>query len=102
MLDVFSDVEITLVKVAGAASRQMVVVCPRRGRAACLVGLTGRRTLRALAEALARTGLTLDVRSGERLLLTAGHGVEPTLARAPRRMPATPISRKHPLRRPLH
>lgn len=53
-----------------------------------LAGLGGRRSLRALSTELTRAGLTLDVRSGDDLLLTAGRearaGILERLLRLPR------------------
>jgi hypothetical protein len=42
--------------------------------AGALEGLAGRRTVRVLGEALEHAGLTLQVRCGSRLLLSAGLG----------------------------
>jgi hypothetical protein len=46
--------------------------------AGALEGLAGRRTVRVLGEALEHAGLTLQVRCGSRLLLSAGRGVRPS------------------------
>ena len=79
MLEIFGNVEITLgdgLRGSLVADGQNLVLSV--DEPASLVGLAGRRTLRTLAETLTRTGLTLHVRSGDRLLLAAGKGVEST------------------------
>lgn len=73
MLDVVGHVEIEF-----GGSRGRLVADGHRfvldvDEPSVLIGVLELRSLRALAAALARGGFTLDVRSGDRRLLLAGH-----------------------------
>ena len=99
MLGVFGQVEITLGdgrrgRFEADGSRLVLHV----DEASSLVGLAGRRTLRTLAEALARTGLTLYVRTGDRVLLVAGNGVRTSLLGRLLQLPHAHLDRTFALR----
>ncbi len=102
VLDVVGNVEITLGDgrhgglVADGQSLVLNVDEP-----ASLAGLAGRRTLRTLAETLSRTGFTLHVRSGDRLLLAAGKDVESDLLSRLLRVPHARFDRRFALRSTL-
>jgi hypothetical protein len=66
-----------------------------------LVSVVGLRSLRTLAAGLARAGFTLDVRSGDRRLLLAGHDARTgTLSRL-LRLPRVQLSPRFALRSAL-
>ncbi len=99
VLDVFGNVEIAL----GDGRRGSLVADGSRlvlevEEPASLVGLAGRQTLRRLAETLASTGITLHVRSGERLLLAAGRDVESSLMGRMLKIPNARIEGRFALR----
>ena len=76
MLDVSADVEIDF----GAGRGRLVAdgqdVVLEVDKPSTLIGVGDRQALRTLAETLTRYGLNLRVRSGDRLLLSAGRDTE--------------------------
>ena len=72
MLDVSADVEIKF----GAGRGRLIAdgqdVVFEVDKPSTLIGVFDRQSLRTLAATLTRVGLTLRVRSGDRLLLSAG------------------------------
>ena len=76
MLDVFANVEIEF----GAGRGRLVAdgqdFVLDVDEPSTLIGAVDRQSLRTLAETLSRVGLTLRVRSGDRLLLSAGRDIK--------------------------
>jgi len=68
---------------------------------ATLNGVVDRQSLRKLADALARVGLTLRVRSGDRLLLSAGRDVKAGILSRLLRLPGVQLSPSFTLRTAL-
>jgi len=102
VLDVFGKVEITL----GDGRQGSLVADGQKlvldvDEAASLHGLARRGTLRMLAETLSRTGFTLHVRSGDRLLLAAGKDVESDLLSRLFHVPHARFDRRFGLRSTL-
>lgn len=57
-----------------------------------LIGVVELRSLRTLAAGLARAGITLHVRSGDRLLLLAGHDAKTSILSRLLRLPRVQIN----------
>ncbi len=73
MLDLYGSIEISFDTGQGrlvADGRRLIFEVEEPTE---LHGLMGRRSLRTLADHLHRAGITLQVRSGDRVLLQAGH-----------------------------
>lgn len=73
MLDLYGSIEISFEAGRGrlvADGRRLIFEVEKPSE---LRGLIGRRSLRSLADHLHRAGITLQVRSGDRVLLQAGH-----------------------------
>lgn len=101
MLDVFANVEIEFGAGRGrlvADGQELVLDVDD---SATLDGVVDRRSLRTLAPALARLGLTLRVRSGHRLLLSAGRDVETGILDRVLRLPGVQLSPLFALRAAL-
>lgn len=92
MLDVSADVEIEFGSARGrlVADGQDIVLDLDSPDA--LSGLIDRRSLREVAGLLARDGLALRVRSGERLILSAGRGVNAGILTRLLRLPCVQLS----------
>jgi len=63
-----------------------------------LIGVVDRQSLRTLAETLTRVGLTLRVRSGDRLLLSAGRDTKTGILSRLLRLPDVQLSPRFALR----
>ena len=92
MLEVFANVEIEF----GAGRGRLVadgqdVVLDVDGPST-LIGVVNRQSLRALAGTLTRFGLTLRVRSGDRLLLSAGRDAKTGILSRLLRLPGVQLS----------
>ena len=101
MLDVFANVEIEFGAGRGrlvADGQELVLDVDDP---ATLDRIADRRSLRTLAPALARAGLTLRVRSGNRLLLSAGRDVETGILGRLLRLPCVQLSPSFTLRTAL-
>lgn len=92
MLDVSADVEIDFGTGRGrlVADGQDVVL--EVDEPSALIGVIDRQALRTLAATLSQVGLTLRVRRGDRLLLSAGHGIEPEILSRLLRIPGVRLS----------
>lgn len=92
MLDVSADVEIDF----GAGRGRLVAdgqdVVLEVDEPSVLIGVVDRQALRTLAATLSHVGLTLRVRRGDRLLLSAGRGVEPGILSRLLRIPGVRLS----------
>ena len=101
MLDVRADVKVRLDGVHGRllADGQRLVL--EVDQSSSLIGLVERQSLSTLAGYLAQAGCTLHVRSGERLLLVAGHEAKAGLLGRLLRLPRVQISRRFALRATL-
>jgi hypothetical protein len=66
-----------------------------------LIGVFDLRSLRTLAEGLAGAGFTLDVRSGDRLLLLAGPDAKPGILSRLLRLPRVQLGRRFAARSAL-
>lgn len=92
MLEVFANVEIEF----GAGRGRLVadgqdVVLDVDGPST-LIGVVDRQSLRTLAGTLTRFGLTLRVRSGDRLLLSAGRNTKTGILSRLLRLPGVQLS----------
>lgn len=101
MLDVVGNVEIEF-----GGSRGRLVADEQRfvlhvDEPSALVGVVDLRSARTLAAGLARAGLTLDVRSGDRLLLLAGRDAKTGLVSRVLRLPGVRLSLRFALRSAL-
>jgi len=76
VLDVFADVEIEFGTGRGRLVSDGQNIVLDVDEPSALVGVVDRQALRTLAEALTRVGLTLRVRSGDRLLASVGREAE--------------------------
>lgn len=101
MLDVFGTVEIEFGVGRGrlvADGHHLVLDVEEPST---LIGVLDLRSLRTLAVGLARAGFTLDVRSGERLLLCAGCDARPGIVSRLLRTQRVRISPRFALRSAL-
>lgn len=101
MLDVAGNVEIDLDGSRGrfvADGQQLVLDLDEP---AALVGILDRRTVRDMAAGLALAGLTLDVRSGDRLLLLAGRDAKTGILSRLLHLPRVQLSPRFALRSAL-
>lgn len=101
MLEVAGNVEIELGGSRGrlvADGQQLVLDVDDP---AALVGVVGLGSLRAIAGGLARAGLTLHVRSGDRLLVLAGRGVPTGIVSRLLRLPGVRLGSRFALRSAL-
>ena len=101
MLDVVGNVEIEF-----GGSRGRLVADGQRfvldvDEPSVLIGVVELRSLRSLAAGLARAGFTVDVRSGDRLLLLAGRDVKPGILSRLLRLPRVQLSPRFALRSAL-
>ena len=92
MLDVFANVEIEFDAGRGRLVAEGQDVVLEVDDPSTLIGVLDRRSLRTLAEALTRVGLTLRVCSGDRLLLSAGRDIKTGLASRLLRLPGVQLS----------
>ena len=92
MLDVSADVEIEFGAGRGrlVADGQEVVL--EVDKPSTLIGVVDRQSLRTLAATLTRVGLTLRVRSGDRLLLSAGRDTRTGILSRLLRLPGVRLS----------
>lgn len=101
MLDVVGKVEIEF-----GGSRGRLVAEGQRfildvDEPSVLVGVVELRALRTLAAGLADAGLTLHLRSGDRLLLLAGHDAKTGILSRLLRLPRVQLGRRFALRSAL-
>lgn len=101
MLDVLANVEIEFGAGRGrlVADGQDVVLDVDEPSA--LIGVVDRQSLRMLSETLTRVGLTLRVRSGDRLLLSAGRDAKTGVLSRLLRLPGVHLSPLFALRSAL-
>ena len=92
MLEVSADVEIEFGVGRGRLVADGNDVVLDVDEPSALIGAIDRRSLRKLAEVLTRAGLTLHVRSGDRLLLAAGRDARPGVVSRLLRLPAVRLS----------
>ncbi len=92
MLDVFADVEIEFGAVRGRLVGDGQDVVLDVDEPSTLIGVVDRESLRTLAETLTRFGLTLRVRSGDRLLLSAGRDIKTGILSRLLRLPGVQLS----------
>ncbi len=101
MLDVFANVEIEFGtgrgRLVGEGQHLVLYV----DEPSALIGVVERRSLRVLAERLTRAGLTLRVRSGDRLLLLAGRDAKTGILTRLLRLPGVQLSPRFALRSAL-
>lgn len=92
MLDFSADVEIDFGVGRGrlVADGQDIVL--EVDEPSALIGVVDRQALRTLAASLSQVGLTLRVRRGDRLLLSAGRSVEPGILSRLLRIPGVRLS----------
>ena len=94
MLEVFANVEIEFGPGPGrgrlAADGQDLVLDV--DQPSTLIGVVDRQSLRTLAGTLTRLGLTLRVRSGDRLLLSAGRDIKTGILSRLLRLPGVQLS----------
>ena len=101
MLDVVGNVEIKF-----GGSRGRLVADGQRfvldiDEPSVLIGVFELQSLRALAAGLARAGFTLDVRSGDRLLLLAGRDARTGILSRVLRLPRVQLNPRFALRSAL-
>jgi len=101
VLEVFANVEIEF----GAGRGRLVAdgqdVVLDVDEPSTLIGVVDRQSLRTLAETLTRVGLTLHVRSGDRLLLSAGRDTKTGILSRLLRLPDVQLSPRFALRSAL-
>ena len=101
MLDVVANVEIEFGAGRGRLSADGQDVVLDVDDPSTLIGVVDRRSLRTLAETLTRVGLTLRVRSGDRLLLSAGRDTKTGVLSRLLRLPGVQLSPRLALRSAL-
>ena len=101
MLDVFANVEIEFGAGRGRLVAQGQHFVLDVDEPSTLIGVVERRSLRTLAERLTRAGLTLRVRSGDRLLLVAGRDAKTGVLTRLLRLPGVQLSPRFALRSAL-
>lgn len=101
MLDVAGNLEIDLDGSRGrlVADGQRIVL--DLDEPAALAGIFDRQTVRDVAAGLALAGLTLHVRSGDRVLLLAGHNAKTGILSRLLRLPRVQLSPRFALRSAL-
>ena len=101
MLDVFANVEVEFGAGRGRLVAQGQHFVLDVDEPSTLIGVIERRSLRILAERLTRAGLTLRVRSGDRLLLLAGRDAKTGILTRLLRLPGVQLSPRFALRSAL-
>ena len=92
MLEVFADVEIEFGAGRGRLVGDGQDVVLDVDEPSTLIGVVDRESLRTLAGNLTRFGLTLRVRSGDRLLLSAGRDTKTGILSRLLRLPGVQLS----------
>jgi hypothetical protein len=101
VLDVLADVEIEFGAGHGRLTAEGRHVALDVDAPSTVIGVVDRRSLRALAGWLARAGLTLRVRSGDRVLLVAGRDARTGIVARLLHLPGVQLSPQVALRSAL-